>query len=201
MTVADSTDAEPEITGSTRQATGAPTPEPLVGSDARRSDFELFYRAQYAPMVRLALSLCGKEQLAEEHTQEAFLAAHRSWTAVSAYDRPDLWVRRVVINRCLSGLRRSRTERRLVDRLGSSARRFHEMTPPIPDADLWRAVRSLPRRQAQAVALRFVGDLSFPDIGHVLGCSASTARTHVNRGIAALERSRANAREEKDDER
>lgn len=174
---------------------GVPTgvePRPTAANDAPgvfdgpgRPDFDRFYRANYAPAVRLALSLCGRASIAEEFAQDAFLAAHQEWATVGDLDRPDLWVRRVVINRSVSGIRRTRTERRLVERLG---RLVHGSTPdvPVPDARLWRAVRALPRRQAQVVALRFVEDLTFPDIADVLQCSESTVRTHLRRALDAL---------------
>ena len=54
------------------------------------------------------------------------------------------------------------------------------------DGDLWEAVSRLPEKQRGAVALRYLGDLPYADIGVVLGCSEAAARQNVRAGLAAL---------------
>jgi len=146
--------------------------------------FDAFYRSEYAAVVRLAFALTGRREVAEELTQEGFLAAHRRWAAVSAYDSPAGWVRRVVTNHCVSAARRRLTEVRLLTRLGQE----RPDEPPIGagGAELWALVRELPRRQAQVVALAFLEDRSIRDIASVLGCGEESVRTHLRRGRQAL---------------
>jgi RNA polymerase sigma-70 factor (ECF subfamily) len=147
-------------------------------------DFDGFYAAEYPAAVRLAFVLTGRRDLAEEQAQEAFLAAHRRWDRIAGYDDPAGWVRRVVVNRSLSVLRRRTTEVRLAARL----RRERLAEPALEPADeaLWAAVRSLPRRQAEVLALAFVEDRSVADIAAVLGCGEATVRTHLRRGRLAV---------------
>lgn len=57
---------------------------------------------------------------------------------------------------------------------------------PVPDDDLWVAVGRLPEKQRGAVALRYLGDLPYAEIGVVLGCSEAAARQNVRAGLAAL---------------
>ena len=57
---------------------------------------------------------------------------------------------------------------------------------PTPDGDLWAAVGHLPDKQRGAIALRYLGDLPYADIGVVLGCSEAAARQNVRAGLAAL---------------
>ena len=54
------------------------------------------------------------------------------------------------------------------------------------DDDLWRAVSRLPDKQRGAVALRYLGDLPYAEIGVALGCSEAAARQNVRAGLAAL---------------
>ena len=151
--------------------------------EATRS-FDSLYRAEYAGVVRLAFVLTGRADLAEEHTQEGFLAAHRNWPKVSRYENPAGWVRRVVVNRCVSTARRRATELRLLARLR------HEPSPPVelspPTDELWSLVRRLPRRQAQVLALAFLEDRSVAEISSILDCSEDTVRTHLRRGRLTL---------------
>ena len=158
-----------EVTGLDRVST-APLP------------FDDFYRAELAHLVTLARSLCPSA-VAEDVAQEAMLVAYRKWRTVSQLDRPDLWVRRVCVNLAVSSFRRKVVELRAITRL--AGRRELE---PLSDEteELWAACRSLPRRQAQAAALRFVYDLPIADIASVLGCSEGTVKQHLSRARAAL---------------
>jgi RNA polymerase sigma-70 factor (ECF subfamily) len=56
------------------------------------------------------------------------------------------------------------------------------------DAVFWQQVRSLPRRQAQSVALFYLEDRSAEEIAEILHCSISTVRVHLHRGRTTLER-------------
>ena len=46
---------------------------------------------------------------------------------------------------------------------------------------VWRAVHRLPRRQRQAVALHYVGQLSMAEIADVMGCSEGAVKSHLHR--------------------
>ncbi len=56
----------------------------------------------------------------------------------------------------------------------------------VADGDLWEAVGHLPDKQRGAVALRYLVDLPYAEIGVVLGCSEAAARQNVRAGLAAL---------------
>jgi RNA polymerase sigma factor (sigma-70 family) len=144
--------------------------------------FDDFYRTELPRLVALARGLCPPS-LAEDVAQEAMRVAYRRWRTVSDLDRPDLWVRRVCANLAVSSFRRRMVELRALVRL--AGRRELE---PLSDAteELWTAVRSLPRRQAQAAALRFVYDLPIADIAVVLGCTEGTVKQHLSRARAAI---------------
>ena len=53
---------------------------------------------------------------------------------------------------------------------------------------IWRAVRSLPKRQAQSIALRFVDGRSINEIAEILDCSENTVKTHLRRAKDTLAR-------------
>lgn len=147
--------------------------------------FEDFYAAEYPGVVRLAVALTGRTDVAEELAQESFVAAYRRWSRVATLDDPAGWVRRVVSNRCVSSGRRYVTELRLLVRLRHQ-RPSHLDDEPVTDEELWAVVRGLPRRQAQVVALTFVEDRSVADIAGLLGCGEETVRTHLRRGRQAV---------------
>jgi RNA polymerase sigma factor (sigma-70 family) len=161
-----------------------------IGTKASRSDrvgaaappFDDFYRAELARLVALARGLCAPA-LAEDVAQEAMLVAYRKWGTVSQLQRPDLWVRRVCANLAVSSFRRRMVELRAVARL---AGRRELQALSSESEEFWAAVRMLPKRQAQAAALRFVYELPVADIAEVLGCSEGAVKQHLSRARAAL---------------
>lgn len=159
---------------------------PDVAPTARPTppDFDAFYASQYGPLVRLAWASCGRVALAEELAQDALAEAWRRWDSVAAMERPNLWVRRVLLNRSVSAWRRRRVEANVAPRLATRDR--VEPVLPEPDAALWAAVRSLPQRQRQLMVLIAAEDRSLVEAALALGISEDTARTHLRRARARL---------------
>jgi RNA polymerase sigma factor (sigma-70 family) len=154
-----------------------------VGADT--DAFAAFYGEHYPAVVRILVGLTGRWAVAEELAQEAMLAAHRNWDRVATLDRPDLWVRRVAINRAVSAHRRVVAEVAAVLRL--NVRTVVEPDTWPEDAQVWKHVARLPRRQAASLVLSAVDGLTFEEVGSVLGCSAETARSHLRRARARLQ--------------
>lgn len=151
------------------------------------ASFEAFYRQEYRAVVAVAYALTGKAAVAEELAQDAFLVAHRRWAQISGYDAPGAYVRRVVANMAVSFVRRLAAEARALARLASRSVPGAWAAPLEPtDADFWRAVRSLPRRQAQVLVLRYLEDRSDAEIAQILGCADNTVRVHLHNGRRSL---------------
>ena len=136
-------------------------------------------------MVAVVYALTGSRWVAEDLANDAFVATYRRWAAVSGYDRPGAFVRRVALNLARSRVRRLGAEARALARYAArQAPNVEELEPG--DARFWAAVRRLPRRQYEVVVLRYVDDLSDAEIAEVLGCAESTVRVHAHRAAAAL---------------
>jgi RNA polymerase sigma-70 factor (ECF subfamily) len=150
--------------------------EPALRAEAGDGggDFESFYRSTRRRVLALAYGLTGSPSAAEELTQEAFLAAFRRWDRIGQYDDPSAWVRRVVVNRSVSRVRRAVAEARAMARLG--ARPMSPIELEARDDEFWRAVRALPSRQAQVVVMHYVDDSSIDDIAAVLGIAPGTVK-------------------------
>lgn len=78
-------------------------------------------------------------------------------------------------------------------------RTTRQRSEPPPDVDaliaVWAEVDHLPDRQRAVLYLRYRADLSFDEIGQILGIGASSARGNASRGLATL-RSRLAGRDE-----
>jgi RNA polymerase sigma-70 factor (ECF subfamily) len=154
-----------------------PLPAPVGGFDA-------FYAAEHRSIVGVVMMLTGDRAVADDIVQEAFAAAYRRWSTVSGYDRPGAWVRRVAVNQAISARRRRRAEARALRRVGTDERAG--AAPEVPNEALWAAVRRLPKRQAQAVALTYGEDLGLAEVAGILGCSVGSVKTHLSRARARL---------------
>jgi RNA polymerase sigma-70 factor (sigma-E family) len=159
---------------------------PIIGDEPspdRLRSFEDFYRNEYPVVLSLAVALCRNPAAGEDLAQDAFLALHKSWDRVSGYSDPGAWVRRVVANRSVSRWRRLASEARVLARLHHHAQ-VGELV--LEDREVWVAVRQLPRRQAQVVALTYLEDLPVKEVAAILGIDAATVKTHLQRGRRTL---------------
>lgn len=152
--------------------------------DGFRESFDSFYRREVRSVVGLAYVLSGSRSGAEDLAHEGFVAAYRQWERISSLDDPGAWVRRVVANRSVSGFRRRKAEVKALFRLGPASFQLTEF--PSESAHIWREVRRLPKRQAQAVVLRHVDGQSISQIADILECSENTVKTHLRRAKKRL---------------
>ena len=106
---------------------------------------------------------------------------------IGQLDRPEAYVRKMVVNEHLSWRRRSW-------RLIPSGMSGHLTGPSSPDhADgyidrqaLLAELAKLSRRQRTALVLRYYEGFSDAEIADVMGCTQSTVRGHVFKALAAL---------------
>lgn len=148
-------------------------------------EFASFYERELSPVIGLAFVLSGSRSGAEDLAQEAFTKAYMRWQTVGSYDNPGAWVRRVVANASVSQVRRRKAEAKALARISRSRFTVPDMSPDA--VATWAAVRNLPKRQAQVIALRYYDRSSIADIGRILGCSENTVKTHLRRAKQALE--------------
>src|SRR4051812_46369107 len=138
--------------------------------------FDDFYVREIAGLVCLAAGLSGRAT-AEDVAQEAMLATFRRWGEVGRRDHPEAFARRVCANLAVSSFRRRLIEIRAMVRLTDRAW-ARPVAETLPDDDFWSLVCALPRRQAQAVALRYVYELDVASIARTLGVSEGSAKVH-----------------------
>jgi len=143
-------------------------------------DFERWYREVYPRVYASVLVVCGDRSLAAEATDEAFARSLERWPKVGAMRSPAGWTFTVARNLLRRAARRAARERSLAPPPASVV--------PDTDPDLWEAVRGLPRRERELVALRYVGGLSEPEIAATLGLAAGTVARGLHDARARLHR-------------
>ena len=156
----------------------------LVVSARPFESFNEYYQRDYRSLIGLAYVITGDHGVAEDLVQDALTAAHRNWDKVSRYDKPGAWVRRVLVNRSTSRFRRLASETKATFRLRQEPDR--PVMPSETDLEVWNAVRSLPKRQSQVIALRYWDDQSLAQIADILECGTETVKTHLKRARQSL---------------
>ena len=151
-------------------------------------EFDSFAASAYKPALAVARALTNRSSDAEDIVQEALIAAHRHWDQIATYEDPIAWLKRVVANRCTSRWRRLSRETLAISRVGSRLASGGSDSPPLSDAALWAAVRALPRQQARAVVLYYVGDQPITAVATALGCSSGAVKSHLSRARTTLAR-------------
>ncbi|MEU5945306.1 sigma-70 family RNA polymerase sigma factor [Micromonospora sp. NPDC047465] len=147
-----------------------------------QAQFAEFYRVHRAACARAVVASTGDREGAEDLVAEAFTRAWMSWRKVSRHPAPQAWVVRTALNVRVSAWRCRRREVALADghdvAVGQDAGGV--------DAALMAALRRLPARQREVVALRAFLDLDTETTAQVLGIAAGTVTAHLSRAVATL---------------
>lgn len=139
----------------------------------------------------LARRLVWDTEEARDVVQGALVEALDHWRTVREPAAVAGWLRRIVVNRAYSHLRR----RRFWNVVGKVLLVKEEALAPGPDeaveqkehrARLARALEALPARQAMAFSLRYLEGWSFDEVADAMAIDRGTVRIHVQRAVCAL---------------
>jgi RNA polymerase sigma factor (sigma-70 family) len=143
---------------------------------------DVLFRRHYAELLRLAVVMLGSREAAEDAVQEAFVSLHRHRGTLRDPSAAEAYLRSAVLNGCRSWIRRQVTRR--------------APRPESPeDTTLGRAetgalvalMRTLPRRQREVLACRFVLEMSVAETAQLLDISEGSVKAHTHRGLHALQ--------------
>jgi RNA polymerase sigma-70 factor (ECF subfamily) len=118
---------------------------------------------------------------------EAFARAFARRARVEAMASPSAWILTVALNHGRKTQRRGVRRRQAEARSAGTAGRLW-IEPDDPRHELWAAVAALPPRERTAVALRYLADLTEPQIADVMGIATGTvgaSLTSARRKLAA----------------
>ena len=166
--------------------------EELTGSGVSWASVDLLvgeiYRSEAANLVRLARFFVDDRDAAEDLVQEAFIRLARSAHKIRDRERVPAYLRSIVLN-----LARDHNRRGLVSLRHQPAA---DPTPPSIDDTMGvkedqriviEALRLLPVRQRDCLVLRYYLELGVSEIAQTLGLSPNSVKTHLSRGLRALE--------------
>jgi RNA polymerase sigma factor (sigma-70 family) len=150
------------------------------------------FHSEGRSLVRLARLFVDDRDAAEDIVQEAFLRLARHAGKIDTTDRAPAYLRSIVLN-----LARDHNRRGLVS-LRHHATSGRQVDVDIDVADqlvrseahrrVLDSVRRLPARQRDCITLRYFEELSIDQIASTLKLSRNSVKTHLQRAMAALDR-------------
>ncbi len=169
----------------------------------RRERFTEIVQRYQRPLIRVATSRLGRKDWAEEAVQETFLCAFKSLHTYDSKYSFRTWLWTILLNQCRRHVqRRSRRPKVHVWTDAAEDQATHSETHSSlassdhsPPRQLLAKERSehmesllaeLPEAQADALRLRFFGELKFHEIADAMGCSLSTAKNRVRWGLEKM---------------
>jgi RNA polymerase sigma-70 factor (ECF subfamily) len=141
-----------------------------------------FVRRDYPRVVAAVAAVCGDRGQAEDAVQEALARAWDRGRRGLIVDSLPAWITTVAVNVTRSAARAAVRRRRTEER----SLQVSDEGSPAESIDVLRAVGALPRRQREAVVVRYFLGYDVPGTAAVLGVSEGTVKTLMFRARSTL---------------
>jgi RNA polymerase sigma factor (sigma-70 family) len=144
--------------------------------------FRELYDAYSKAMYNICLRMLGNAVDAEDTLQEAFVQVFKNIGKVEQEASLSGWIKRIVVNHCLTELRRKKVYFEEVEE-------EHVEEAPVVDEEAFamsvtmvrEAIGKLPEGYRTVLNLYLFDDYSHREIGELLGITESTAKTQYMR--------------------
>lgn len=140
------------------------------------------------PLYFLCLRILSNHEDAMEIVQKTFIAMVEKIATLQKTKAFRTWLYKIAVNLCYNTLREKSTYHRVLNGLSHSDAVF--CGDPLEQEEQNNMVRyslqTLSEKQKTAVILRVYHNLSYQEIGEILGCQEVTARTHFHLGLKNL---------------
>jgi RNA polymerase sigma-70 factor (ECF subfamily) len=165
-----------------------------------RDRFQALVERYEGPLKRLAKNRLGRFEWAEDVVQETFLWAYKSLASYDSRYSFRTWLWTILLNQCNRHFQR-RTRQAALEVESRGAQSMASDNEPLLSTEISPAdtliakersqqlatvLAALPQVQADALRLRFFGDLKFQEIADVQGCSLSSAKNRVRWGLLKM---------------
>jgi RNA polymerase sigma factor (sigma-70 family) len=176
-----------------KSPTGALTDEELVSlaKTGQPEAMDELVSRHYASAFRVALGILKDEDGAADVAQDAFLKAFRGLARFRGEASFRTWILTIVANEARGLIRKSARRREFdLETVGPVASEEATAQESMESAEEAARVRELldrlPPKQREAVTLRLFEEMSFKEVGAIIGSSEGAARVNFHHGIRRL---------------
>ena len=169
--------------------------------NGRVERFSVIVTRYQGALLRMAQERLGSSDWAEDVVQESFLCAFKSLHSYDSQFSFRTWLWTIVLNQCRRHVKRRSRKPAVHTWSDAAAGSTHVVSDTVAGDDaappsqliaherneqLREFLARLPEAQADALRLRYFGELKFHEIADVMGCSLSTAKNRVRWGLTKL---------------
>lgn len=145
--------------------------------------------AHYASLYRFGMSLTRSESDTADLVQETFLIWAKKGHQLRDASKAKSWLFTTLHRRFLEGQRRVvRFPQVELEEAGDSVTVEPETIDRLDGADVLQMIGSLEPQYGAAVALFYLEDYSYEEIGQILNVPLGTVKSRIARGIAHLKK-------------
>lgn len=163
----------------------------MTWDSQRDSEFQRFYADVFPILVRVVYRITNNMDAAEEICQEAFIRYYQRMDTIPDAQQGKYWIIRVAKNLALNHEKRKGRERRAYERS------YHEPKPNVESGEttvlreesadtVQQALDKLPDKLRSVLILKEYGELSYKEIGSILGISEGNVKVRVFRARERL---------------
>lgn len=150
---------------------------------------ESMYREHGRGLVHMVRLFVDDRNAAEDLVQEAFIRLARSAHKIEDPRKAAAYLRSIVLNLARDENRRGLVSLRHRLPLDDTEASVEDTVVIAEDhQQIVDALRELPSRQRDCLILRYYDELGIDDIAETLGISRNSVKSHLTRGMRALER-------------
>ena len=147
------------------------------------------YKQYSKAMYNIAIRFLNNKMDAEDILQESFIKAFEKLGELKNKDLFGSWLKRIVINNCISLQRKRKIAFEEMDeeKYGD----LEELDEGVPEIDpvlVHGAIKELPQKARTVLVLRALEAYSHKEIAEALGITVSTSKTQYSRALALLNR-------------
>jgi RNA polymerase sigma-70 factor, ECF subfamily len=183
-------------TGFKEETPGAVREQELTAAIQRGAPgaFHMLYEVYYRRVYNQVVYLIGDELQAQDVLQSIFLKVFGGLRGFRFRSSLTTWIYRIVHNECQDFNRRRGTLHVPLeavlgsnDEMDSRPLSYDQRVCDERQEIIYQAVTQLPLKLREVVLLRYIEDLSYNEIGSVLGCSLGTVASRLSRALEELE--------------
>ena len=135
-------------------------------------------------MYNIAIRFLNNKMDAEDILQESFVTAFEKLSELSVYNAFGSWLKRIVINNCISHIRKSRIKFDDIDNYaGVDYSDDREPDLRIDPFLVHSAIKELPPQGRTVLVLHALEEYKHREISEMLGISESTSKSQYKRAL------------------